>query len=525
MKGAVAAGHPLTAIAGLDMLKRGGNAFDAALAATFSSFVCESALTSAGGGGFLMAHSSDGTTLLYDFFPNVPGIGRKCPAKGLHFFPLDVDFTGTTQEFHIGRGSAAVPGSMAGLSEVFKAHCTLPLTTLLKPAISAARNGIKLNAEQARFNRILAPILTATDEGKSVYAPEGRMLEEGETIVKRNLAATLEYLASEGLHQFYKGTIASKILETFGSGGLITAEDLNSYRVHVRRPLEADYRGSVFYTNPPPSSGGCLIAFALKLLERYDLKAMGHNGYHYLSLLQGVMRVADEARGEDFDKKVYDENMEEYFLSAERVDRYSERVGKPSLGEPCGMDSPPGSTTQISVVDKEGNAVSVTTSNGEGCGYMIPGTGVMMNNMLGEEDINPHGFHRQAPGARMSSMMSPTIVMKDGRPQIVLGSGGSNRIRSAVLQVILNILDFDLPVFDAVNAPRVHWDRTAFQLENGIADKTVEQLVRDKVPLNRWDGRNMYFGGVHTVVMGAEKKALSGAGDLRRGGVFMICEE
>lgn len=525
MKGVIAAGHSITAKAGIDMLRSGGNAFDAAIAAAFASFVCESALTSIGGGGFLTAHSAAGETILYDFFSNVPGIGKNRRKENLHFFPLDIDFTGATQEFHIGRGAAAVPGSMAGLSEVVKAHCTLPLTSLLHPAITAARYGFKLNAQQAYFNKILTPILTTTDDGKKIYAPNGHLLKEGDTIIKKDLADTIEILANDGLHTFYDGAIAAKLLDTFGKDGLITEEDLNCYSVDIRKPLEINYRGSRLYTNPPPSSGGCLIAFSLKILEKYDLISLGHNSPQYLGLLQKVMKITDEARGRDFDQKVYEKNMEKKFLSAGRIDEYSEKLDRVSFVKPGIAGRSIGSTTQISVMDSEGNAVSVTTSNGEGCGYIIPGTGVMMNNMLGEEDINPHGFHTQKPGTRLSSMMSPTIVMKDGRPEIVLGSGGSNRIRNAVIQVILNILDFKLSAFDAVNASRTHWDGALFQVENGVADETINRLAEDKIPVNRWNGKNMYFGGVHTVVMDSEKNFMNGAGDMRRGGVFMKCEE
>jgi len=150
---------------------------------------------------------------------------------------------------------------------------------------------------------------------------------------------------------------------------------------------------------------------------------------------------------------------------------------------------------------------------------MIPGMGIMLNNMLGEEDINPHGFHTQPAGLRMSSMMSPTIVMCDGRPEIVLGSGGSNRIRNAILQVIVNLIDFKLPVEEAVNASRTHWDKSVFQVEHGISPSEVDGLKKTASPVNCWDVKNMYFGGVHTVI--SENATLSGAGDRRRGGICL----
>lgn len=521
MKGAISAGHSLTAEAGLEMLNQGGNAFDAAIAAAFASFVCESPLTSIGGGGFLMAHTAEGHTSLYDFFPNISGHGNKTPKEELDFYPVDIDFIGTIQQFHIGKGSVAVPGCMAGFAKVFKNHCTLPLKTILEPAIHYARQGVTLNTQQAGFNSILSPILTLSPDGKAVYAPNGRLLKEGEIIIKKNMADTIEELSRKGLESFYRGDIADCIIGGFKDGGLITREDLENYEVTIRKPLVLDYRGRKIFTNPPPSSsGGCLIAFSLKLLEKYDVAKLKHNNSEYLHLLLDVMKMTDEARGEDFDHRVYEEGIIDSFLSRENIGKYSSKLENNIPPKSLFPEKPAtGNTTHISVVDTAGNAASVTTSNGEGCGHMIPGMGVMLNNMLGEEDINPHGFHTQPAGIRMSSMMSPTIVMHEGRPEIILGSGGSNRIRNAILQVILNLLDFNLPVEEAVNAPRTHWDKKIFQVESGIHKDQLERLKDMSSPVNCWDIKNMYFGGVHTVI--SENATLSGAGDTRRGGICL----
>jgi len=521
MKGVISAGHKLTANAGMEILKEGGNAFDAAVAASFASFVCESPLTSIGGGGFFMAHSSKGETLVYDFFPNAPGLGKKNVKDKLDFYPVDIDFSETVQQFHIGRGSAAVPGSMAGLNEIVKRHCTLPLSVLLAPAIDYASNGIVMNAEQACFKKILAPILMVSPDARKVYAPHGEILKEGERVFKKDMANTMEYLSKEGLHMFYEGDIAKKIATEFAHGGLITEADLKNYKVEVRRPIKTVYRGKDIFLNPPPSSsGGCLIAFSLKMLEDFDVSSLGYNSKSSLKLLYDVMRVTDDARGEDFDHRVYEEDIIETFLSSERIDCYRKKMAA-NYDLACETEIPStGNTTHISVLDEEGNAASVTTSNGEGSGHMLTGTGIMMNNMLGEEDINPHGFHKHAPGVRMSSMMTPTMVMDDGRPSIVMGSGGSNRIRNAILQVIINLIDHNMDIYDAVNSSRVHWDKKLFQVEGGIERGLLESLQSAKVTLNCWQDKSMYFGGVHTVVANREGK-LSGAGDLRRGGVCL----
>ena len=520
MKGVISAGHELTAKAGVEMLERGGNAFDAALAASFTSFVCEPALTSPGGGGFLMAHTGGGRrggdggeTILYDFFADVPGRGKKRGLEGINFFSVNIYFAEAAQELYIGEGSAAVPGCIAGLEEVHRRHCRLELRDIMAPAIGHARRGVKVNSRQAYFNRILSPMLTASGESRRIYEPEGRPLEEGETLINRPLADALEYLSSKGLRRFYDGELARRILDGFGKRGLITEEDLRSYRVAVRRPLEVDYRGRKIFTNPPPSSGGALIAFSLKILEAFDLSGLGLNSHPYLKLLLDTMKVTNEARQRDFDRMVYNADMISTFLSEERIRSYRQRVAPPGAG----------STTHISVVDGEGNAASITTSTGIGCGFMIPGTGIMMNNMLGEEDLNPRGFHKQPPGTRLSSMMAPTIVMRNEVPEIVLGSGGSKRIRNAILQVILNIIDHRMDVAGAVDAPRVHWDGACLQVEPGMEEAEVDGLKRDDIPVKVWKEKHMYFGGVNTVFVAPDGE-IRGRGDPRRGGVCMKAE-
>ncbi|GMR04218.1 MAG: gamma-glutamyltransferase [Thermodesulfobacteriota bacterium] len=518
MKGIIAAGHELTALAGIEMYEKGGNAFDAALAASFASFVCEPALTSPGGGGFLTAHTKDGVTRIYDFFTNVPGKGASSEKGKADFFPVYIDFADTIQEIYIGRGSASVPGVFAGLDRVHRNHCALDLRTIMAPAIRYAREGIKITPWQAYFNGLLSKMLSMSEESRAIYAPGGRLLKEGETFFNRAIANIFEHLSEEGLEGFYRSEMAEMILEGFGegSGGLITGEDLDAYCVQERRPLKINYRDRTVYTNPPPSSGGSLIAFSLKLLEGFDVAAMGHNSATYIKLLSSVMRVTNEARGEDFDHRIYEAGVAEDFLSAERIFSYREKVGAGAA--PLRGDRGPslGNTTQISAVDGDGNVASLTTSVGMGCGFMIPGTGIMMNNMLGEKDLNPLGFHSQPPGVRMSSMMSPTIVMRGGRPEVVLGSGGSKRIRSAILQVIVNVIDHALEVREAVNSPRVHWEGGVLDAEKGIDDGVLDALAAEGLKLKRWKKKDMYFGGVHTIV--EEGGIFTGSGDLRRGG-------
>jgi len=278
--------------------------------------------------------------------------------------------------------------------------------------------------------------------------------------------------------------------------------------------LVLNYRGNTFLTNPPPSSGGALIAFALELLSQVDLAAIGFGTPLHLQILTEVMRLTNEARKDGYDANIYQTNVAQRFLATEHLAPYQHQLTR--------TVNQWGNTTHISVIDGEGNAASVTTTSGEGSSYIIPGTGIMLNNILGEEDLNPQGFHQWQPNRRISSMMAPTLVLKDSQPEIVLGSGGSNRIRTAILQVISNIVDFQMPVATAVNSPRIHWENRVLSIEPGFNQQAISTSAHpcDRVVL--WKRKNMFFGGVHTV-REISPGFIEGAGDQRREGAVGSC--
>ncbi len=514
-RGVIAAGHQKTAEAGIEMLRQGGNAFDAAVAAILASFVAEPGLTSAAGGGFLLAHTQANQNILFDFFSQTPR--QKINSAEINFYPVEVNFGGAVQEFHIGLGSMAVPGNIAGVFHVHQKLGRLPFSVVAEPAIHYANNGILLNNFQYYcLTSVLKPIIIAYQEGEQVYKPTGERIDPAGILVMKEFAETLAYLAEKGPREFYEGEIARRLVKDCQElGGYLTLEDLKNYRVIERTPLIIDYRGNTLLTNPPPSSGGTLIAFALKLLSKVDVAKMGFATVPHLEVLAQVMQLTNEARKDGYDANLYQSNIDEVFLADQHISKYEskfiETVNKW------------GSTTHISVIDGEGNAASVTTSNGEGSGYVIPGTGIMVNNMLGEDDLNPHGFHQWQENVRISSMMSPTIVLKDNQPKIVLGSGGSKRIRTAILQVISNILDFKMSVSKAVDSPRVHWESNVLHVEPEFEDEEVNKItLSPNSQLVRWQEKNLFFGGVHTVLETSEG-LIEGAGDRRRDGVVASC--
>jgi gamma-glutamyltranspeptidase/glutathione hydrolase len=324
------------------------------------------------------------------------------------------------------------------------------------------------------------------------------MPREGELLRNPDLADTLGRLPEDHGKSFYEGAVAARVASDMREGGgLLTAEDLAAYRVVERDPLSFEYRGHRILTNPPPSLGGSLVALSLELLGRTELTPLRWGSAEHLLAWMRVLQEVDALRA---DGKTGPELVSEQELAAA-----AGRVRSFLRG-----------TTHVSVSDREGNVASMTTSNGEGSGYVVPGTGVMLNNMMGEDDLHPEGFHASPPGLRVASMMAPTLVLEGDRVRLVVGSGGSKRIRTALVQVISSVVDFGFSVRDAVQAPRVHWDGEVVQVEPGLDDAGALRALKRIGPVNEWPDLDVYFGGVHAVVPGRE-----GAGDPRRGGSAM----
>ncbi len=511
-RGVVAAGHPLTAEAGARVLREGGNAVDAAIAAVLTSCVTESTLTGIGAGGYMLIRDR-GEPVVLDFFVAVPGLDGA--ERGSELVPIPIYFTpDTPQVFHIGAASCGVPGTPAGLVAAAERFGTVPLADLAAPAAALARDGVTINPEQAYFLEILAPILVHYDEARAIYAPEGHILGVGDRFVFAELGDALERLGAEGAEPFYRGDIAVAMSAWVREGGgTLGTDDLAAYEPIARAPVEASFHGRRVLSNPPPSSGGILIAYALALLERL--------GECDTERIVGAMEAAQAARSEDFLAGLWEDGFAERFLDPERIARAADAVAA-AREQGAGPRSTPndalGSTTHITAVDCEGGCASVTCSNGTGSGLVVPGTGVHVNNMLGEEDLNPHGFHRHAPGERLPSMMSPSVVLRGDELEAGLGSGGSNRIRSAVLQTVVRLLVDGDHVADAVVAPRVHFEGGTVQAEPGVDEAALDRLSERGYEVARWAAQNVFFGGVHAVARDPVTGELSAGGDPRRGG-------
>jgi gamma-glutamyltranspeptidase / glutathione hydrolase len=513
MRGAIAAGHRLTAEAGAEILADGGNAVDACLAAAFTSWVAESPLTGPAAGGFLLVHRArDRSDRLLDFFVAVPGRGSRKPVQP-HMESIDIDFDGSTsQVFLIGPGSCAVPGALAGLEAAHARYATLPWRRLLEPAIALARQGVELTPQQAYLHAIIDLILRHAPEGRAIYGKHGRM-RAGERIVMNDLASTLELLAERGARELYAGGLGREIVGYLAeNGGLLTRDDLAEYRVIWRRPIRVPYARHEFVSNPPPSSGGILIGYGLSLLDRLGADG-GPGSASAIATLVDVMREQLRARGGSFAGDLYRGGLAGKLYSEENLRAALRRMEDETA--PSETAGTPG-TTHISVVDERGNAASLTASIGSGSGVVVPGTGIHMNNMLGEYDLNPPG--RQArPGARLTSMMAPSLALNGGLPRLVVGSAGSIRLRGAILQIVVNVVHHGLPVEEAIEAPRIHFEGGQVHCEGGADPAELDRLEARGYELVRWRRRNLYFGGAAAVERLADG-SLAAAGDPRRGG-------
>ena len=490
-KGAVAAGHLLTAEAAAEVLGEGGNAFDAVIAGLWMACVCEPVLASPGSGGFIMARAAGPRrTRLFDFFVHTPRV--KPDPDDLEFEAVHADFGTTTQEFHIGAGASATPGFVPGLYALHAGFGTMPMTRLAEPAIAAAKRGVAVAPLQARVFQIVEPILTWSAEAKALYAPDGTLLKEGAMLRNGALGEVIDAIAREGPRIASEGEIAQAMLAVARDGGALSAQDLKGYTPILREPLETGLDGVTLFLNPPPSCGGALIRDMLTRLARQPLSAIAP-----LTLAR-VIEATDKAwRGAGCD-----------------IARFA------GEGE-AGLTARSRGTTHISVIDAAGNAAAATVSNGEGNGRIVPGCGFMLNNMLGEEDINPNGFNAWPPDTRLSSMMAPSVLAAREGAVTALGSGGSNRIRTALFQVIARLVAGNGDLEEAVRAPRLHVERGHLDFEDFFAEGERAALL-DAFPDHRaWAERSMFYGGAHVARRDANG-GFSAAGDPRRGGAAVI---
>ena len=510
-KGVVAAGDVQSAEAGAQLLSEGGNAADAAVGAGLAAFVCEIALCGPLGGGVAVSQFSDASPVAWDFFARVPGLGHQMD-DGLEFGKAVIDFGVTQQSFQVGRGAASLGLALPGLLALHRSHGRLPLAQVVEPAVRLGRRGYAVGEQMSYILSLIQPIFKWTEASHTLCFPTGNPPPVRSRLTNPKLADFFECLGRDPL---LVNDLYDQFAKEFGpkQGGLITAKDIADLSIRRRSPIQFGWRDWQISSMPPPSSGGVLIGVGARFLDGMrDTHAF--SGGEYFEHLAQVQCQLLGLRKADFDERVEDPSFVDYLLRRAPLSELK------SMSQSHMTDNFLGSTTQISAMDAAGDVVSMTLTNGEGCGCALSDYGIQVNNLLGEEDINPKGFHQAPAGSHMQTMMAPTIGTSPNH-RVALGSGGSNRLRNAILGTLLNLIEYEQSLDLAVHQPRIHIDRCVEGIVVNIEDEKLPTNLKENLEA-RFDkvtvfpSFNMFFGGVHAV----EKKGseLGGVGDKRRGG-------
>jgi len=507
--GMISTGSREASEAALEILKLGGNAFDASIAAVMTSMTSEVNLTSMAGGGALLAYINGKKPILYDFFVDAPNIDKN---KNFEFYNTTIDFGETEQVFHIGKGSVAIPGNVKGLLYVHAKLGKLPLNIVTEPAKELAKNGVKLSSSQAYITSLLSSIINKSQDSRKLFFKKDAIISEGDVFSNPDFSNFIEWITEEGDRPFYEGEIGRKMVDYLGVDGLISMKGLSRYQVYEREPLKHEISNRIFFTNPSPSVGGTLMIFLLSILREIN------PNYEFNNLMLVKMMAATAKARYDYFKNPNDQYQLNPILDDNIINKYVDLVNNNILDNYIDFtDNGLGSTTHVSVIDKNGNASSITTTNGESCGHVLPGTGVILNNMLGEQDLNPLGFHNWEKQKRMPTLISPSLLLnKDGKVDLVVGSAGSNRIRSAIIQVLTNYLIKDMTLKESIYSSRLHLEDNQIYLEPEV-DIDNKLFANKNIKINKFNEINLFFGGVNAVT---QNEAIS---DPRRGGCGLEC--
>jgi gamma-glutamyltranspeptidase / glutathione hydrolase len=490
--GMVASAHPEASKVGVEILKRGGNAIDAAVATNFALAVVHPAAGNVGGGGFLVYRNKKGKTFSLDYREKAP----EKASRDMYLDSLGNVIQGLSWNGHLASGT---PGTVAGMETMHKRLGKLPWKELIQPAIELAEKGVKLTKKEAMgLNRIKNDLLKY-NAGKSYFLkPDGSEWQEGELLIQKDLAQTLQRIQSQGRDGFYRGETARLLLEEMKKGnGIITQTDLDNYKAVWRDALVGDYKGHKIISMPPPSSGGVALLQLLKMVEDYPLKRWGwHTDSSAQVMIEAERRAfADRAKwlgDPDFVKVPVSELVsDEYLQNRWKSFNFNKATASKDLQGGVIPAYESMETTHFSVVDKDGNAVSITTTlnNSYGSKVMVGGAGFLMNDEMDDFSVKPghpnsYGLvgteaNSIRPNKRMLSSMTPTIVEKDGKLLMVVGTPGGSTIITSVFQVILNVIEHDMNMQEAVDALRFHhqWlpDRTVFE-QGGFSEKVVQKL-------------------------------------------------
>ena len=516
-KAMVASAHPAATAVGIEILKQGGNAVDAAVAVAFALSMAEPNASGVGGGGFMVVKMAGAEPVMIDYREAAPA-----GATPERYYAPDFDIAARTAQ---GPDAVGVPGLVAGAALALEKYGTMSLAEVVAPTIRLAREGVsigpKLNGMIVDEMEKIAKFPAAA----AIYLPEGLPLEAGSTLRNEDLAATLERVAAEGPQAFYEGPVAEAIAAECGRlGGVLTVEDLKGYRAKLREPVKGTYRGWEIASAAPPTGGGTHLIELLNIMETFDVKGLGRGSARLVHVLAEAMKMTFADKGANSGDPDFFRIPVGTFTDKAYARKLAGRVRE---GEARFDYAPPelvvpesGSTSHLCVADEKGNVVALTQSVNSffGSGIVVPGTGVLLNNHLADFDDRPGGPNAIGPGKRPASSIAPTVVSRDGRPVLVIGTPGAARIVSALAQIIINLVDFGLGLDEAIEAPRAHCLAKTLALEGRFPAEVVKTLEAWGHPVKMYPDWDNYFGGAQAILIDAKRKTLYGAADSRRDG-------
>ncbi len=504
-RGMVASAHPLATKAGLEILKKGGNAVDAAVATAFALGVVEPYASGVGGGGFMLVYmAGKGRAVALDY-------RESSPANT----PRNIESGGTRS----GPRSIAVPGAVAGLAKALADYGTMDLKSVMAPAIRLAENGFPANSLIIDVIEEYRDKLSANPAAEKIYLQPG--CREGDLIFQKDLARTYRAIAAGGPGVFYRGEIAAAVAkEVQRLGGWLAAEDLAGYRAIAREPVKGSYRGHEIFSMPPPSSGGVHAIELLNIMEGYDLAALGQNSAGAIQVMAEAMRrvFRDRARymgDPDFVKvPVKALTSQKYAAEVRKTIRKGKLNRRIKTPDPWTFESD--QTTHVSVADGKGNLVALTQTLNSffGSGVVVPGMGIILNNEI--NDFGGWGANEALPGKRPVSSMSPTMVLKKGEPFMCLGMAGGTRIISGMAQIIINVIDYGMDIQAAISAPKFYCRSDKISMESRIGPGTRGELADMGYEIDIRKDFDIYFGGAQGVMINEKTGTIYGGADPRR---------
>jgi len=480
----IAGGHEKTCEIALDVMQAGGNAVDAAIAAFAAMFVTEPAMASPGGGGFATVLPVSGQGVVFDFFCHTPKTKKKIDE--VSYRPITVDFGDDTELFYAGNGSTSTPGAIAGIFSMHEAMGTMPLAELFSPAVELMKEGVMLNNFQAFDLGLLADIFLMEPFGRSIFMQDQRLKKQGEWVKMDRLADFMGTLAIEGRDLFYRGEIAKECVRIMrDQGGLLKRDDFDSYQCVKRKPRSFRLDEWQIHTVPQPFLGGAIF----ELLTQTFFAENKSESEFYPGMYDAICKVLPMLK---------DQSELEKALKEQRPPLPRHR----------------GSTSHFSIIDRQGMAVSLTTSIGEGSGLFLPSSGIHMNNMLGELALLPGDLHSWWPDCRLNSMMSPTIAKKPNGDLLVVGTGGAGRIPFVLAQMMGHyLLSPKADLKEIIARPRIFATNDTFHYERPIdPDNWAHQHAKSRI----WGEGSLFFGGVNAIEI--RQGHLSGIADPRRQG-------